>query len=63
LSNKVRDLGLENTKPFGVLRWQDGNRRGLYRVVRLRNDQEYPNVQSSDVRPSHEFRAFLDSLT
>jgi hypothetical protein len=63
LSNKVRDLGLENTRPFGVLRWQDGDRRGLYRVVRLRDDQNYPDVHSSDVRPSGEFRAFLDSLS
>ena len=63
LSNKVRDLGLDNTRPFGVLRWQDGDRRGIYRVVRLRNDQEYPDVRSSDVRPSGEFRAFLDSLS
>jgi hypothetical protein len=63
LSNKVRNLGLENTKPFGVLKWVDGDRKGFYRVVRLRDDQQYPSVGSSPVRPSGEFRAFLDSLT
>ena len=63
LSNKVRDLGLNNSRPFGVLRWKDSDKKGLYRVIRLRDDQDYPNLRSSDVRPSKEFREFLESLS
>jgi len=62
LANIVQRLGLDQTRPFATLRWQDGDRRGLCRVVRLRDDQYYPDSNSSPVRPSVEFRKFLDTL-
>jgi hypothetical protein len=63
LSSKLANRGLDQTRPFGVFRYQDGEHRGFFRVVRIRDDENYPGPHSSPVRPSVEFRAFLNSLT
>lgn len=63
LSQKVVDRGLDNTKPFAIQRYLEGKHRGTYRVVRLLTGEDPdPAQRFTPVRPSAEFRAFLDTL-
>ena len=63
LSNKVLFHGLDESRPFGILRYTEGDRRGLFRVVLLRVNAEHVSVATTTpVRPSVQFRAYLDSL-
>jgi hypothetical protein len=63
LSNKVLFHGLDNSRPFAILRYTEGDRRGLFRVVLLRVNAERVSVATTTpVRPSVQFRAYLDSL-
>jgi hypothetical protein len=63
LSQKLIDRGLDNTKPFAIQRYSGGKHRGIYRVVRLLTGEDPdPTKRFTPVKPSVEFRAFLDTL-
>nr|YP_010121885.1 hypothetical protein KQ509_mgp13 [Monilinia fructicola]QRF72261.1 hypothetical protein [Monilinia fructicola] len=65
LSQKVLDRGLDNTRPFAIQRYVEGQHRGKYRVVRLvtgTHEHRDTELKFTPVRPSAEFRAFLDTL-
>jgi len=63
LSQKIREHGLENSKPFTVLTWKKGEFEGLDRVVRLKKGAINPTTTNTlPVLPSKEFKIFLNSL-
>lgn len=65
LTQKVREYGLENSRPFAVLRFKRGEFTGVERVVRFeKGATENPtNSNTGPIRPSIEFINFLNKLT
>lgn len=63
LNQKVIDRGLNNTRPFALLKLKGGVNEGTYRIVRLRKNETYPTpTNTCPVRATAEFRRFLDTL-
>lgn len=62
LASRVVAHGLENSKPFAVLRYESGDLKGLYRIVRLRDGQTYPDIYSNAVKPTGHLINYLTTL-
>lgn len=76
LANKVLEHGLMRSRPFAVLKWLDGENVHFYRVVRMAERAVGPTFmlennrhsvlprpgQVNHVRPSVEFRDYLEDL-